>query len=72
MSDQAVVIMGDAIPVLNKVLEQIEPMAKMGFLPDDWYIDGEIVLKNAQGFSVGKFVPEDDWWVFKIEYEDIS
>lgn len=63
-------LMADSIPVLNKVLEQIKPMADTDFLGDDWYIDGEIIIKNAQGYSIGRFVPEDEWWVFKVEYKE--
>lgn len=63
-------ITGEAIPVLAKVFEQIKPMAEMNFLEGDWYIDGEIIIKNAQGYQVGRFVPEDDWWVFKPEFKE--
>jgi hypothetical protein len=52
---------------LVNLYERIKPLAALDFFDsDDLYIDGSIVVRSANGYELGRFYIEDDFWVFVV------
>jgi hypothetical protein len=52
------------LPSLAQIYQAIEPLATAQY--GELYLDGTLSVRHPDGFTVGRFVMEDEWWIFEV------